>query len=221
MDCSVDWAATGSMLTAFGTFAGAGAVVFAAIVGSRTFEGWRRQQQEQRRMDAAEKIMTLTYRLKDDLESVRSPTIYGYEIEAAAEELKEVKDWWAGLSPAAQHRASVAHSRIIRMRHYKADWDEIWVLRPLARAYFGEAVDRPLHLFWKKHVEVMAAAEALREDNGSDRDFSRKMRATTSSAANPDELGREVREAVEQLERNLLPVLRADFQPAASVGERG
>jgi uncharacterized protein Usg len=165
-------------------------------------------------MYAAEKIMTLSYRLSDDLESVRIPIIYGYEIQAASEELKELKDWWSGLSDQAQHRASVAHARIIRMRRFKNDWNEVWTLRPLARAYFGNPVDAPLHLFWKKHVEVLTAAEALREDNEGDAEFSRKMRAVLSSAAKPDALGDEIRAALEALERELLPVLRSDFKAA-------
>ena len=63
------------MLSGIATFAGALAVVYAAKVGANTFDSWKRQKQEERRMDAAEKILTLAYELRYTLAGIRSPLI--------------------------------------------------------------------------------------------------------------------------------------------------
>ena len=57
---TIDWAATGTMLSGIGTLVGALAVIGAAIIGSHTFENWKRQKLAERNFELAERILTAT-----------------------------------------------------------------------------------------------------------------------------------------------------------------
>lgn len=206
----IDWTATGSMLTGVGTLASAVAIGTAAMVGRNTFDLWRRQRQEERRIDAAEKIMTLAYRLKDDLEPVRRPMIQAYELEAARENLEKNDEWWSGLTDVQKRRATVGQAILQRIERHPEDWQDIWALKPLALAYFGAPVDHPLLAFWRMHAEVTNAAIAYREaDWEDDPSFSQQLRAKMTSSAKDDVMGGNIASAVAKLEEELLPVLRA------------
>lgn len=65
-----DWAGFGSLLSGVGTIIGALAVIITAIVGSRTFEGWRKQKLSERRIEQAERILTATYKARRALGDV-------------------------------------------------------------------------------------------------------------------------------------------------------
>ena len=68
------------MLSGIGTIVGAGAVIYAAHKGSDTFKQWRRQKNEERRIDLAEQVLTLAYKLKRAIEGIRSPIMMANEI---------------------------------------------------------------------------------------------------------------------------------------------
>lgn len=195
------------MLTGLATLAGAAAVAYAAVVGRSTFEDWRRQRQEERRIDAAEQIMTLAYRLKDTIHSVRSPLIQTHELKRAAKDLQGF-DGWDLYSEEQRSRARTAQSILRRLKRYRKEWREVWSLKPLALAYFGPDVDRALHRFWAIHLEVAVAAQSFRDDFDVDGDELKAVRKLMIRWGKPDPIAEKVDAAIEDLEESLIPVLR-------------
>src|SRR3546814_15956255 len=78
------------MLSGWATLFGAGAVVYAAHKGSDTFKLWRRQKNEERRIELAEQVLTLAYKLRRAIEGIRSPAMWAEEINAVHDELRKI-----------------------------------------------------------------------------------------------------------------------------------
>lgn len=148
----IDWAATGSMLSGSATLAGAGAVIYAARVGANTFASWKRQKVEERRMDAAERILTLGYRLRSDFRDVRRRGIMAYETAAAEKRLDETIVDWRSKEDAEKQRLTTAQTIMNRLWAHKEDWQQIWELKPTALALFGREVEADLQKFWEQYV---------------------------------------------------------------------
>ncbi|MBK5923071.1 hypothetical protein CCR90_04605 [Rhodovulum sulfidophilum] len=66
-----DWSALGNVLSGIGTIVGAIAVIWAARLGSGTFESWREQKISERRIDQAEWILIATYNARRSLGDLR------------------------------------------------------------------------------------------------------------------------------------------------------
>lgn len=90
---TIDWAATGDMLSGIGTVVGALAVIVAAVIGSRTFDNWKRQKLAERHIEQAERILTATYKVRRGLSHVRSRMMWAHETAAAEEQLKASDEW--------------------------------------------------------------------------------------------------------------------------------
>jgi len=221
---NIDWAATGAMLSGLATLAGAFAVVYAARGGASSLNLWRRQKQEERRMDAAEKILTLAYRLKRNLTSVRSPAMFGGEIEAAKEKLSG-HDWYESLSEIEQRKAHTGQGILLRVMRYQDDWDTIFDLMPIARALFGEQVEFHLQSIWQQVVAVRVSAETYATYDGTDAEFQKRLERDIweigGSFAEQDRVGQAMEGAIAGLENILLPVIRADYAPPAILGQTG
>jgi hypothetical protein len=212
----IDWDATGSMMSGLGTWAGAGAVAYAAWVGRNTFNAWREQRAEGRRMDAAERILTLAYKLKDNFKSVRAPFIPQAELEAGEEVLRKVRDeWWNGLEEPVQQRYRTAQAILNRLNHFSPDFQEIWEVKPIALAYFGEVVAGHLGTLWAKKASLAVSADAYAQDDGSDPQFSINLRRELWGGDADNELTLAISDAVAALEQLLLPVIRGGRQVSA------
>src|SRR5688572_18119417 len=127
------WEATGAMMSGWAALGGVAAVLIAAHKASDTFKLYRRQRQEDRRIDAAERILTIAYSLKRKLQGVRSPMDFGGETEEAIAELTEAGRY-LHLDAAEKSRAETGQVILRRLQRQKDDWDQIFVAMPMARA---------------------------------------------------------------------------------------
>jgi hypothetical protein len=199
------------MLNGWATLAGAIAIVYAAKVGANTFNSWRRQKQEERRMDAAERILTLAYRLRHNLEAIRSPFISGGELAGAEERLKNDDNrLWVELEDSRKRRFTSAQVVKLRLAHFSDETNEVWALRPVARAYFGPQIEERLQDLWQCHVEVSAAADSYADTDGGDRDFEIQLRRELYSGGTPNPMNETIATTIAGLERELLPVIRSN-----------
>jgi hypothetical protein len=209
------WSATGSMMSGWAAIGGVFAVIFAAHKAADTFKSYRRQKQEDRRIDAAERILTLAYSLKRTLASVRSPMSSGGENYDTEQQLQELA-WYQAMDANQKRKAQIGQVILRRLQHHKDDWDQIFVVMPMARALFGEHVEAQLQAFWQKVVAVNVSAEMYRDDRGTDPEFTQRMeRDFWGHGGERDDVGREVEEIVRELEKALLPVIRADYERTA------
>jgi hypothetical protein len=217
---SIDWAATGTMLQGIGTIGGVGAVVWAAIKGANTFDAWRRQKLAERKQDQAERILTATYRARRALAYVRGVMMWGHELHAAEEQMKE-KDGWAAQTEARQKRLMTAQAFYNRINRTKDEREALDECLPMARALFGEeleqAIEKLNHQFWIVQVDVDSYVD---DEGGTDAEFTKKLRRGMYAIKPPEGELNEVTEAMEAavatIERICLPVLRLEASAAAT-----
>ncbi len=207
----IDWAATGSMIGALASWAGVAAVVYAAWRAANTIDGFRQEKLFERRLETADDVLTLAYRIKRNLAAVRSPMSGGNESEAAHEILKGAK-WYQSLPEDKQRQAQQGQLIRLRLKRYDADWERIFDVMPKARAYFGEDVEAQLQKLWQQVTRVNVSADMYSTDKRTDHDFTTKIEqdmwdmGMTVPERNP--IGVAVDEAIDSLESVLLPILR-------------
>jgi hypothetical protein len=204
------WAATGSMLQAWGTLLGVAAVVYAAWRAGNTFNAFRRQKQEERRMDAAHTLLTFAYKFQQRLLGVRSPGISGFEMTAATNQLKESYEGYSLKSELEQRQLTVAQVILTRLNADRNLWNEIWEHIPTARALFGEKAEKSLRELWAAFVNVQVSAEAYGEDSLTDPEFTKSLRRDLYGHGADNPVTLQIAGAVAELEELLLRFIRCD-----------
>lgn len=199
------------MFQGWATLAGVLAVIYAARVGSNTFEAWRRQKQEERRMEAAEQILTLAYRLRHNLVAIRSRHMSGGELANAELALKNSPDnLWNKLDDGRQRRAISAQVVRTRLVNFQDDMNEIWTRKPTALALFGPEIEARLDDLWRCHTDAAAAADDY-ADLGDDRETAIQLSRDMFSHGQPNPIDEKIAMAITALELLMLPVIRANY----------
>jgi hypothetical protein len=207
----IDWAATGAMLQGEGTLLGAAAVVIAAVIGGSTFKSWRRQEVAGRKLAQAERILEATYKARRALSYVRGPMMWGHELKAAEDALKADEQWDRTFEP-KQKRMVTTQAYFNRLNKTRDEQAALDACLPMARALFGEELEQAIetlrHQFWVVQVD----AESYMDDEGEDRDFTRKIRRGMYDVKPPEgevnEVTEKIETAVATIEATCLPVLR-------------
>lgn len=213
---SIDWDATGSWMQAWAGFAQAGVLAFAAWKAADTFKSWRRQKIEERRIDAAERLLTLAYKLKRAFSIIRSPIT-----DQRAKEDATIALMGAGIdleSLESEKRTRVIESQVVldRINSFAEEWNDVAILSPTATAFFGDDMDALLKEFWRQKTAVQVAAENYPDDPGDDPQFSRDISTTIWEdrqriAHDGDKVGMKLANTIAKMEKMLLPIIRADI----------
>jgi len=208
----IDWAATGAMLSGIGTVVGALAVIGAAVIGSRTFDNWKRQKLAERHIEQAERILTMTYKVRRGLSRVRSPAMWGHETNAAREQLEASGQWEKTFPESERERLATAQAYYNRLNATKDDRLALEECQPMARAFFGEELEKALeklnHQFWAVKVYIDAN---LKDKNVANADLRRKIESTIWEgypSAEENEVDQAIAAQVKLIEDTLVPVLR-------------
>lgn len=208
---SIDWSATGAMLSGEGTLLGAGAVIIAAIIGGTSFKSWRRQEVAGRKLAQAERILEATYKARRALDYVRSPMMWGNELKVAEDALKDNEDWHMQVE-AKQKRIITTQAFFNRLNNTRDEQQALDQCLPMARALFGEELEKAIeslrHQFWIVQVD----AESYMDDEGGDQEFTKKIRRGMYAIKPPEGEANEVTDKIEAavatIEATCLPVLR-------------
>lgn len=208
---AIDWAGTGAMLQGEGTLLGAAAVIFAAVIGGTSFKAWRRQQVAGRKLAQAERILEATYTERRSLRYVRMPMILGHELTAAEKALKGNEDWHAQAEP-KQRRIITAQAYFNRLNATADDRNALSECLPMARALFGEELESAIETLLHQFLIVQVDVESYVDDDGTDREFTRKIRRGMYDVAPADgevnEVTARIDDSVATIEHHCLPVLR-------------
>lgn len=204
------WDATGSMLQRWGTLLGVAAVIYAAWRASNTFDAFRRQKQEERRMEAAHNILTFAYKFQQRLSAARSPGISRYEMTSATNQLKDSYEGYRDKSEREQRQLAVAQVILARLGAEREIWEETWEHIPTARALFGEQAEKLLRELWAAFVNVQVSAEAFGEDSLSDPEFTKSLRRDLYGHGESNPVTQQVAKAVAGLEELLLWFVRCE-----------
>ncbi|MBI2254390.1 MAG: hypothetical protein HYU58_07225 [Proteobacteria bacterium] len=208
------------MLSGVGTLAGALVVLYAAHKGSDTYKQWRRQKSEERRIDLAEQVLTLAYKLKRAIEAIRSPLMLGGELARAENDLRERKVIDDSTPEPRVRNLRTAQGMVFRMEFYRQQWDELVDIMPVAKAVFGDRVEEQLHALWRQQRDIALAVEFFADmptdgpatatkDHAEELKGYRKTMWSQGKAEN-DAVKVSVDAAVTALEGLLLPTIRSD-----------
>ncbi len=200
-------------MQAWAGFAQAGAVVAAAVVAANTFKSWRRQKIEERRIDAAEKVLTLTYRTKQAFSVIRSPiTSQNAKDEATYELLQNGIDLTSMTSELAN---KVVESQVImkRINGFSDLWDSYSSIMPVARAYFGSDIEEIFQSFWRQKIAIQVAAENYPLDTGQDATFTKEISNTIwenrqRTPSDDDKISKALADTIIKAEGILIPVIQ-------------
>jgi hypothetical protein len=207
---TIDWAATGAMLQGLGTLIGAIAVILAAIIGSQTFDKWKRQKLAERHIEQAERILTATYKVRRGLSYVRSPVMWGHETAAAEEHLKANNQWETTFGD----RERTAQAYYNRLNRTKDDQKELEECQPMALAFFGEGLETAIEELNRQFWIVQVAVDANHRDtDGADANFRKKIECTIWTgypSREENEMDQIIATQVKLIEDICVPVLRME-----------
>lgn len=212
----IDWVATGTWMQAWAGFAGAGAVFYAAHRGAASFEQWLRQRQTERKIVAAERIMTFAYKAKRAMQSIRNPGSFGYESDAAEAKLKETVPNFTSLDSGKRHRMVIAQIVYDRLDTAKEVWAELFECLPIARAFFGTTCERQVHAIWEARAQISTAAQMYRAHDPANGSQGRYEKAFWDilDEGEPGSVTTLINGSVTYMEANVLPFISGE-RPAA------
>lgn len=225
---AIDWDATGSMLSGWGSLLGAGATTFGGVAvliaakrAATTFEAWKEQKREERRMELAEQTLALAYRVRNAFAAIRSPASFGGEHDQARKKLVEGNSIREGQDDPVAQRLITAQIALLRLAFHQKTWDALAELTPTVKAVFGNALFEQLEGFWKLQGKVHSAAiiygrtrelfdptrEQIIEHNQMQHDLERSFWAMPMENE-PDEIADSVDAIIDTLETELAPIIR-------------
>lgn len=208
---SIDWAATGQMVSGLGAWAGACAVVYAAWLGSRTFVAWRDQELTRRRMDQAQAILVAVYSARRALQIIRKPEWMSDELFAAEREFDEKFGHKIrhDLSKKEKNHILDGYIHENRVKKFYDVQRDMGAIAPIAQAMFGEEVSKGIELlqgiFYT--IEVVARGD-VGSDEGLVRWQSQILNDLGDDEVFPNETTRRIAEAVKVIESACLPILK-------------
>lgn len=174
-----------------------------AYAGFKTFEKWKREKIEERRIDVALEALALAYEAGYVFEGIRSPMSF----EGEWSELTGIDD------PERRRTAGPFFAILSRIDKNKDYFDRVWKMQPRFMAVFGKDAG---DIFMKLHqartnVTVsarMLLQSAARGEPYGDRKFREKLEnAIWNVDKDADEVGPKIAEFVSGVEKHCLPVV--------------
>ena len=137
--------------------------------------------------------------------------MWGNELKVAEDALKDNEDWKMQVE-AKQKRIVTTEAYFNRLNNTRDEQNELDACLPMARALFGEELEKAIeslrHQFWIVQVD----AESFMDDDGGDADFTKKIRRGMYAIKSPEGEMNEVTDKIEMaiatIEVTCLPVLR-------------
>jgi uncharacterized protein YyaL (SSP411 family) len=207
------------MLSGYGTLIGAVAVVYGATQG---FKQWREQKLAERRMQLAEQILALAYKMREIMKSIRSGGSFRSEHDAAEKILRDSDTVYDGMDEGEKSRLIQAQVTLTRVQNQAERWDQLLDILPVTKAVFDDEIEKALSCFWLQRAAVVAAVRtygaikdtgpARSEEEANRRDETlRNLERTFWDCSVPPEVD-EVEEAINAgiatLDEELLPIIR-------------
>lgn len=218
-----EWTA---LISAVGTSLGAIAVFAAAWVGRDTFQNWRKQKGEERRMELADELLLAAYACRENLAYARNAVLFGDERDAAEKELERIN--LLTVDTSAGDRQRRIHAQVVLTKLLREEgWDTLRSLRSRCKAMFGDSIEGEIESILVNRQKTIFGAQRharLREPgpNAPDRfrqqfeakcDETEKIIWTYHSNEEPDPIKTSMDRSVTRLERALLPIIRGGSEP--------
>ena len=187
-----------------------------AFRGLRTFDKWRQEQIEQRKIEVALEALAMAYEAKYVFEQIRSRLSTSVEWQ----DMPQI----AGENDSERLRRGSYYAIFKRMQRHSDFFDRTWKLQPKFMAVFGVDSEKTFGLLHKARSSIEVACETLmwefkeqpsREDK-ENRDFWLQMRtdiwASPGPRAERDQVGRDLDSFVEKIEVLCRPVIKQGYK---------
>tara|TARA_R110000751_G_scaffold2018_17_gene10045 strand:+ start:128973 stop:129599 length:627 start_codon:yes stop_codon:yes gene_type:complete len=208
------------MLSGWGTLAGAGAIVIAALFGRSALSDYRNQRVTDKEIEVADQALTAAYRAEEAVEGMRARWMPASELNATEEQLKELGMKLDGM-PDAERSAYISRGVIYRRAEYfKDDFEAIFEAIPRVRAFFGKDVADALKAFPRARNRILSSSDMLpviTRDQDADNETSKSIRRDVYGKWQEDDvdpIGEMVSAALNTLEQHLLPKIRPEIKDA-------
>ncbi len=187
-----------------------------AAGGFRTFNRWKREKIEEKRIEIAMEALSLTYETKWVFQHIRSPLIMGWETDQLERPSDESVDSWD------KRKGFVAIlKRIVANKDY---FDRLWKLQPRFMAAFSPETEAVFLLVHQSRRDIEVAASMLmqegdyRQMDDTTRQLYEKMRRDIwdhqDSQSEKDTIGKRLNDFKEKMERLCRPILDKEYARA-------
>lgn len=208
---SIDWSATGAMISGWGSWASAAAVAFAAWKAADTFEGWKLRRSTEREEEIAQRVLIAVFKVKEAYRFIRFSTLHAPEL-SAARQIQSELELWHTLTAQQQQRLTMGQVYIDRINSSQHEFRELVDCIPVARAIFGHSLGEALEDLNRQLWVIRMAAEAFASNEGGDLLLTQKINSELNDHAlvgdGPVTIA--IKSSIETIEAICLPVLRPD-----------
>src|ERR1700730_7878670 len=104
-----------------------------AFFGFRSFDRWKREQLETRRMEVAFGALKVAYQAKHVFENIRAPLVYPYEYQDMSE--------CSGDDQHKRNRRGTYYAVLNRIKAHRNFFESVWDIQPACMAVFGPAIE--------------------------------------------------------------------------------
>lgn len=142
------------------TLLGFAITIIIAFGGFRTFDRWRREKLEERRIEIAFDALTIAHETQFVFQNIRSALAEGYEWADMPQ--------WDGDTEDRRLRRGPYFAIIKRLNANSKFFERVWSIQPKCMALFGQPVEQTfmkLHQA-RRHIEVAAQMLAQRANDG-------------------------------------------------------
>lgn len=206
---NIDWMALGSIIQGIGTLFGALMVYCTAQNG---LSAWKTQRLAERNRDQAEVILHATYSARRALQYIRSPFMSNGEMDVSAKQRDILEPTWRDEhSKEMQNRIIVSNVYFIRIEQHSNARSRLLDCQPMARALFGEELEKAIQMLEKQFHAVRLYADAhIRDRDERDQEFTSKIRHALYDFGEPDgnEVSAAIAASVKTIEQICVPYLR-------------
>jgi hypothetical protein len=201
------------------TLFGFAITVAIAIGGFRTFERWKREKIEEKRIDTAIEALALVYESKFIFDFIRGPMSYANEWEKMPE--------FSGDTPQKRQQRGPFYATLKRIEAHKDFFDRAWIMQVRCAALFGPELEETFLLLQRARREVEVSAQMLYEDpfpQNNDEDNRKtwsEWRAVVwghgSKKEGGDDAGRMLKQFRSEIEAVCRPVVDREFGRSKSL----
>ena len=163
MSCGIDWAATGSMLSGWGSLLGAGATTFGGIAvliaanrGVTTFAAWKKERLAERHIVHAEHILSAAYKAQHALNIILASDRSKDE-SRALEQTNKGRDRIHRDEP--KEEIVTQRMYLLRLDDVAPILDDLFNVMPFAKAFWGEELEMELRRLRIEFDKLKAAVE--------------------------------------------------------------
>src|SRR3979411_2682017 len=158
------------------TLIGFAITLFIAVSGFRTFERWKREKIEEKRIDTAIDALALVYESKFIFDRIRGAMSYSYEWDKMPE--------FPGDNAQRRQQRGPFYATMKRVEAHKDFFDRAWKLQVRCAALFGPELEQTFLLLQKARRDIGVSAQMLYEnpfpqnDDADNRSIWAEWRAT-------------------------------------------